>query len=484
MQKSLLFLAGSALLAIPASAQATFTLMGSGTAADMNSDGTAVVGRDGQGAFLWTATAGYMPLGGSDAVSVSEDGTVVLGNFTDVNGMQSAGRWTAATGWVSIGDLGSSSGTSLSSAYGMSGDGNRATGLGWLNAGTAGAFEWTPTSGTLQLPQLGPNSSRGNCVSLDGVYIGGWDEDPTGPRRASIWGPSGTQFLPLVDPVNNPEGIGEVFGLSSDGAYAVGGAGDTAWLYELSTGTLTDFGLLPNCCGGFFDRGFSEAVSDDGQRVVGLFGSGPFSFVGTIWGPTSGYERLSDVLVAAGANLQGFEITSGTDISPNGGIILGNAVPTGSFSGQWFIATLDPTSGPGTVYCTPAAANSTGAPATISTSGSDSVANNDLVLTASNLPNNSFAYFINSMTQAMIVMPGGSQGTVCVGGSVGRFLQQIQNSGSNGSISISVDLVNLPQPNGLVSVMPGETWNFQAWYRDANPTSTSNLTDAISVTFQ
>ena len=88
------------------------------------------------------------------------------------------------------------------------------------------------------------------------------------------------------------------------------------------------------------------------------------------------------------------------------------------------------------------------------------------------------------MTQANSPMAGGSQGTLCVGGSVGRFFQQIQNSGSTGAISINVDLANLPQPNGAVSVAPGETWNFQAWYRDANPTSTSNLSDAVSITFQ
>ena len=113
MQKPLLLLASSTLFAIPASAQATFTLMGSGTPADMNSDGTAVVGIDNQGSFLWTAANGYTPLGELGAVAVSEDGTVVLGDITDANGMTAAGRWTAATGWVSIGDLGSSSGSSL-----------------------------------------------------------------------------------------------------------------------------------------------------------------------------------------------------------------------------------------------------------------------------------------------------------------------------------------------------------------------------------
>ncbi len=476
-------LASSALLAVPASAQATFTLMGSGTAADMNSDGTAVVGRDNQGAFLWTASAGYMPLGQTDAVSVSDDGTVVLGNMTDANGMQAAGRWTAATGWVSLGGIGGSSGSSLSSAYGMSGDGDRATGLGWFNAGTGGAFEWQPLTGMAPLPQLGTNSARGNCVSNDGEYIGGWDEASTGPRRAAIWGPGLIETLVLEDPVNNPDGIGEVYGLSSDGRYVVGSNLDSAFLWDRITDTLTNFGPLPNCCGGFFDAGYSQAVSDAGDRVVGQFGSGPFSFVGTIWTPSGGYERLEDVLTAAGANLNGYTITSAMDISPDGSIIIGSAVPAGSFFGEWFIATLD--NGPGgSVYCSPAVANSSGGPATIDALGSNAVASNDFTLAVEGLPQSSFGYFLNSMTTDMVPMVGGSQGTLCLGGSIGRFLQQIQNSGTTGSFSIDVDLSAMPQPNGAVMVTAGETWNFQAWFRDANPTPTSNLSDAISVTFQ
>jgi hypothetical protein len=33
------------------------------------------------------------------------------------------------------------------------------------------------------------------------------------------------------------------------------------------------------------------------------------------------------------------------------------------------------------------------------------------------------------------------------------------------------------------SVLPGDTWNFVAWFRDKNPTNTSNFTDGISILF-
>ena len=60
---------------------------------------------------------------------------------------------------------------------------------------------------------------------------------------------------------------------------------------------------------------------------------------------------------------------------------------------------------------------------------------------------------------------------------------QVQNSGSTGSFSLTLDLTVMAQPQGLVAAQSGDTWNFQAWYRDANPGLTSNFTDAVSVTF-
>jgi hypothetical protein len=32
--------------------------------------------------------------------------------------------------------------------------------------------------------------------------------------------------------------------------------------------------------------------------------------------------------------------------------------------------------------------------------------------------------------------------------------------------------------------MVGDTWNFQCWFRDANPMTTSNFSDAIEVVLE
>ena len=74
----------------------------------------------------------------------------------------------------------------------------------------------------------------------------------------------------------------------------------------------------------------------------------------------------------------------------------------------------------GTNYCGPAVANSSGGPAEISGSGSASVANNNLTLEASGMPQNQFGYFLNSQTQANTFPVPNSQGVLCVGGAIGR----------------------------------------------------------------
>ncbi len=140
----------------------------------------------------------------------------------------------------------------------------------------------------------------------------------------------------------------------------------------------------------------------------------------------------------------------------------------------------------GTSYC---AANpiSTGTTASISAAGSAAAAANDLTLTATNMPTNAFGFFLASQGQGFTMNPGGSQGNLCLGGAIGRYVGpgQIQNSGGAGEISLVIDLTTTPTPTGPVTIQAGETWSFQAWHRDAVAGSaTSNFTDGLEVAFQ
>jgi hypothetical protein len=141
----------------------------------------------------------------------------------------------------------------------------------------------------------------------------------------------------------------------------------------------------------------------------------------------------------------------------------------------------------GTSYCAPGASNSTGYPASIFATGSPSVAANDVTLTSVLIPDNSFGFYLTSLTQGNVVNPGGSAGILCLSGSIGRYVGagQILNSGTSGSIALALDLTQHPTPTGLVSVTPGQTWHFQSWFRDvASGVATSNFTDGLRVTFE
>jgi len=140
----------------------------------------------------------------------------------------------------------------------------------------------------------------------------------------------------------------------------------------------------------------------------------------------------------------------------------------------------------GTQYCGPAVPNSSGAGGVIDAIGGDFASENNLTLRLSDLPGNTFAMLLGSQTQGSLTMLGGGQGTLCLGGSIGRFVgtNELRRTLPNGTSSLRVDTTRIPNGLGTQSVSAGQTWNFQAWFRDVNPVVTSNLTNAISVAFQ
>ncbi|QDV06809.1 hypothetical protein Poly30_23240 [Planctomycetes bacterium Poly30] len=175
----------------------------------------------------------------------------------------------------------------------------------------------------------------------------------------------------------------------------------------------------------------------------------------------------------------------------NGGgiyrITLSPATATMTFSTPTYTGIAFERGDIGTTYCIPAVANSTGAAAQVRGTGSVVVASNSLTLEADHLPVFSFSFFITSRTTGFAANPGGSQGNLCLGGAIGRFVGpgQVQNSGLAGEVELDLDLTALPTPNGLVAAAPGETWSFQAWYRDSSPSGpTSNFTNGFTVTLQ
>lgn len=136
-------------------------------------------------------------------------------------------------------------------------------------------------------------------------------------------------------------------------------------------------------------------------------------------------------------------------------------------------------------YCM-AAVNSTGQIGEMSATGSTVAADNNLTLTASNLPANQFGIFVTSMQQGFSMGAGGSSnGNICLAGTIGRYnlAGQILSSGGAGEFSLALDLTQTPQGATFAAIVAGQAWNFQAWHRDPVGLG-SNFTNGLEISFQ
>ncbi|MEM6673370.1 MAG: hypothetical protein AAF726_11045 [Planctomycetota bacterium] len=147
-----------------------------------------------------------------------------------------------------------------------------------------------------------------------------------------------------------------------------------------------------------------------------------------------------------------------------------------------FLVDLLPTA-VGSQFCE-AAPNSTGVSAWIrATASNPPAAGGGFSLFCNDLPLNSFGHFLCSTQTGFVPNPGGSAGNLCLGGAIGRFVGpgQVMNSGFNAEFNLPVDSSAFPSPTGFVGAMSGESWYFQAWFRDFGPTS--NFSNGVQVTF-
>lgn len=74
---------------------------------------------------------------------------------------------------------------------------------------------------------------------------------------------------------------------------------------------------------------------------------------------------------------------------------------------------------------------------------------------------------------------GGSQGRLCLGGTIFRLSNFIQSSGGSGAVTLPFPFGQLP-PAAELSI--GDTWHFQSWFRDVvGGQATSNTSTAVCV---
>ncbi len=140
----------------------------------------------------------------------------------------------------------------------------------------------------------------------------------------------------------------------------------------------------------------------------------------------------------------------------------------------------------GTAVCGPAVPNSSGRSGRIVAYGSAVALDGDLTLRVLDVTPNAGTLFLVGSQEGFLPGAGGSEGNLCLGGSLGRFQRpgELDRTSPDGSRSIGVQVDSLPQPSGFVPILAGQSWTFQAWHRDVvQGTATSNFTSAVTVSF-
>lgn len=129
-------------------------------------------------------------------------------------------------------------------------------------------------------------------------------------------------------------------------------------------------------------------------------------------------------------------------------------------------------------FCT-AEPNSTGVPAVIQAVGAPVIG--ALGFVVEDIPLSQYGMFLASYTTDEVPGFGGEVGTLCLGGNVVAFNQNVLWSRGVGSVTFTPEW-NSPLPGGLV-VQPGDTLHFQYWYRDYPAGGGTNFSQPLSVTF-
>ncbi len=414
---------------------------------------------------------------------LSASGTRVIGSVLSGAVSSEGFLWDASTGTQLLGDL---IGGTASTPTGISDDGTVIVGWSASAQLDSEAFVWIEGQGMIGLGAGGPDSpyfnwTRAYAVSADGSLVMGESASANGVETF-LWTQAGGMQV-----IDNGQTLWPL--VSSDGTIIAGtqagpiGQGNQPILW-----TAQGVTVLGNAPGHV--NGQPRAMDALGTVVVGTGASQDncTALEPWIWTPNSGTLILKDYLLSRGAaGLDDWCLVVCTSISADGNVLTGTGFDPEGNSRGW-VAYLDapPAVNVGTPICSPAVSNSTGVPATLLAIGSKLVENNATSLQVNGLPTNQTGFFLNGSTSTFQPMAGGSQGNLCLGGTVGRYVRagEVQNSGTHGAIALEIDLMDTPGPAGDYAVLSGQSLVFQAWYRDVNPLATSNFSDAAQVNFQ
>jgi len=293
-----------------------------------------------------------VPVLGSGAGSpdVSYDGTrvsaTILGGGTSNSReeyYQTSGIWKLGGGWTELFpplppdcillDSG------YSSAWGLSGDGLSLTGFYWRDNqnhlyGSARPCISSIAGGTVALPTAPGSSARVNASNYDGTVVAGWEENTTGEWRPTVWR-NGVKMLLADTPV-----LCAAEAVSADGNVIVGSTynfqaarvNPARWVWNGSSYTMTDLGVLPGTPQTWIAHVYAESVTDDGSMIVGtnrFQNNGPYSLAkGFVWTQATGIRDVVTVMAENGVVFPSNLMIVALEISPDGSAIGGMCLNT------------------------------------------------------------------------------------------------------------------------------------------------------------
>lgn len=294
---------------------------GTSEAMAVSDDGTVVVGRAENvnyqwRAFRWTASGGMVSLGTfggsfSEALGVAVDGSAVVGRAQDTLGRWRAFRWEASTGMRDLGTLGGRESEAMAiSPAGV------VVGRAMNGSLQFRAFRWSTASGMQELGTLGGLESAALAIARDSLVVVGWAENADRQPRAFRWTPSGG-----LQPLGTFGGArSEAYDVSADGSVVVGRAENSDRLWRAFRWTATGMQELGTLGG---RESAALAVSADGSVVVGWATTPTGDWRAFRWTAATGLQDLNVLYArAVGRSL----LYAARDVSADGRYIVGYGI--------------------------------------------------------------------------------------------------------------------------------------------------------------
>ncbi len=285
----------------------------------VSGNGQHVAGNSGLGlfnqmrGFRWSQGSGLTDMGivpgvNYVALGISNDGSVITGDYQPVGGASTAFRWTSGSGFQLLSSLPGGDG---STATGISSDAQFIAGSSYSGPGSR-AVRWNGVGTPQDLGVLpGALNSTANAISGNGTTVVG-DSD----FAPFVWTQAGgMQPLPTTG--------GTAFAVNFDGSVVAGADGSSAARWN--NGVLQ---VLPNLPGTSFAEAY--AVSGSGLLTGGLSADDDFNFSATIWSDALGAVNLNTYLPTFGIDLTGWNLEVCSAISFDGNTLVGQ----GTFNGE------------------------------------------------------------------------------------------------------------------------------------------------------